>query len=383
MDENNSPEKKNIIKKISDHSKSDSIKSKVIWSVVFVLIAALTIFAITSQGGFSFSEFISFLSSLDPFWVVMAFASMLGIILFEGLAIITIVRSMGYKKHLGHGYIYASGDIYFSAITPSATGGQPASAFFMMKDGIPGPTVTVTLVVNLIMYTFGILILGVIAFILNPSMFLGFSFVSKAFIIVGSVSLCAVAACFIIILVKSSILYAICDWVLDFLARIRIIRKLEPKKRKLREAIDSYAHHVSDLGDKRVMLLKVLIFNILQRASVIAVTLFVFYAQGGAAESGVNVWVAQCMVILGSNTVPIPGAMGISDFLLIDAFGALGFADGAAMNLNLLSRAISFYTCVILCGASMIVRAISYKVIASNQKKRFAAYDGEATKNDD
>ena len=67
--------------------------------------------------------------------------------------------------------------------------------------------------------------------------------------------------------------------------------------------------------------------------------------------------------------------MGVSDLLLIDAFGALGFSDGAAMNINLLSRGISFYTCVILCGASVVVRIISYKVIAANQRKRFARCD--------
>ena len=172
-------EPKKIIQTISEHSDSNSTKGKVIWSVAFVLIAALTILAITSQGGFSIEEFSEFISSLNPFWVVMAFVAMLCFILFEGLAIITIVRSLGYKKHIGHGYIYASGDIYFSAITPSATGGQPASAFFMMKDGIPGATVTVALVINLIMYTFGIIILGALAFILNPSIFLGFSFLSK------------------------------------------------------------------------------------------------------------------------------------------------------------------------------------------------------------
>ena len=141
-----SPQTDKIIQSISEQGDSKSAKSKLLWSLAFVLIAALTIFAITSQGGFSIEEFSEFLSSLDPFWVVMAFIAMLCFILFEGLAIITIVRSLGYKKHIGHGYIYASGDIYFSAITPSASGGQPASAFFMMKDGIPGATVTVALV---------------------------------------------------------------------------------------------------------------------------------------------------------------------------------------------------------------------------------------------
>ena len=373
-------EKKTIIETISKHSKTDSTKNKVIWSIVFVIIVAMTIFAITSQGDFSFTEFVGFLKNLKPGWLILAFVSMLGIILFEALAILNVARSFGYKKSIAHGYIYASGDIYFSAITPSATGGQPACAFFMMKDGIPGPMVTLTLVVNLIMYTFGILILGIASFIMNPAIFLGFSTFSKILIVIGSATLCLIATAFIIILVKSSVLYRICDWGLDLLAKLHLIRNLERKKKKLRDSIDTYACHVHQLGGKRKMLVGTLILNVCQRASAVAVTLFVFFAAGGEISSGIDVWVSQCMVILGSNTVPIPGAMGISDFLLIDAFGAIGFSDGAAMSLNLLSRTVSFYTCVVLCGASMIVRMISYKVIEKRKTDLINNYTKERLK---
>lgn len=375
MDENNEKDFYEVTDTSSASASSEkvgdsgSVKSKIIWSLLFVLIAVMTVSAIMSQGDFSFSEFLGFLAKLHPGWLIAAIACMFGIIFFEGFAILTIARSFGYKRNPLHGYIYAAGDIYFSAITPSASGGQPASAYFMMKDGIPGPMVTMTLVVNLILYTFAILIFGVIAFILSPSLFLGFSLFGKLLIIVGCLALCFIAFCFIIILVKSSILYRLCDWGLNLLFKLRLIRKLDRKKAKLRAAIDSYACHVSQLGGKRAMLIKALLFNMLQRFCTMAVTLCVFFASGGDLSMGVDVWVSQCMVILGSNTVPIPGAMGVSDFLLIDAFGGLGYAEGVAMNLNLLSRAISFYGCVAICGISMIIRMISYKLISSRNSR--------------
>ena len=64
------------------------------------------------------------------------------------------------------------------------------------------------------------------------------------------------------------------------------------------------------------------------------------------------------MAILGYNFIPIPGAMGVADALLLDVFGSfLGNAQAAA-NLELLSRSISFYLCVLLCGISFLVRCI-------------------------
>ena len=67
--------------------------------------------------------------------------------------------------------------------------------------------------------------------------------------------------------------------------------------------------------------------------------------------------------------LPIPGAVGISDYLLIDSFGTIGFDAMGAVNLSLLSRTISFYFSVIVCGASLIIYAISNKIKEKKQEK--------------
>lgn len=355
---------------------SNNLKSKLLWSIVFVAIAGLTIWAISSQSGFSFDEFTTVLKSMNPWWLLAAFGAMFGFIFFEGWALVTIVKAFGYRKNVGHGLVYASGDIYFSAITPSATGGQPASAFFMMKDKIPGAIVTVALIVNLIMYTFAILIIGLVAFLLRPRIFLGFPLGAKILILIGIVAMIGLGIFFIFILFKSSILHKLGNGGLNLLAKLHIIRNLDRKKAKLSKAILSYSDAVSHLGDKRKMLVKALILNVAQRASTITVALFVFLAAGGALSSAIDVWVSECMVIVGSNIVPIPGAMGVSDYLLIEAFNALGIPNATV--LDLISRAISFYSCVILCGITMLIRMVSYKVIAKKLQKK-AARSNEAT----
>ena len=373
MNQNPNPEKKNNANSAAHphHKHEKKLKTKLLWTVVFVAIAGLTIWTIVSQDGFSFSTFLSFLKSMNLRWLVAAFASMLGYIFFEGKALLTIVRSFGYKKSIGHGLIYASGDIYFSAITPSATGGQPASAYFMMKDKIPGAAVTVALIANLVMYTFAILIISIVGILMDPKIFFGFDAISKTLILIGAVGLSCLGIAFILILYKSHILHNLGNGLINILAKIKLIRKPERKKEKLANAILSYKHNVSQLRGKPAVLIKVLLYNILQRACGIAVTLFVFLAAGGAASSAVDIWVSQCMVVVGANIIPIPGGMGVSDYLLIDALSAIGM-DSSALYLNMLSRAISFYSCVILCGLTMIVRLISYKVIEINKQRREA-----------
>ena len=46
---------------------------------------------------------------------------------------------------------------------------------------------------------------------------------------------------------------------------------------------------------------------------------------------------------------PIPGAMGVADYLMLDGFTAITGRE-AAFELEMLSRAITFYICVAVSG---------------------------------
>ena len=67
----------------------------------------------------------------------------------------------------------------------------------------------------------------------------------------------------------------------------------------------------------------------------------------GNIKRAFDVFSAQGYVVLGSNSVPIPGAVGAADYLFIDGFGGI-LKD--PVSIELLSRGISFYCCIIICG---------------------------------
>ncbi len=337
-----------------------SLRKKLPWTFLFIAIAALTVWAITSQNKeFSFAEFWKFLGLLNPFWLTAALVAVLLYILFEGVALLIICRGFGYRRSLIKGYSYSAADIYFSAITPSATGGQPGSAFLMMKDGIPGAVVTVSLLLNLIMYTFAILILAVICFVIKPSVFLSFTTLSRVLIVLGVVMQAGLAAFFIILLRRASILRFLGNKGLSLLKRLRLIRRVEEKRIRLNGAMDSYADCVSSIGKNYKMMGLSLLFNVLQRACLVASTVFICFAAGEAISDFAALWSAESMVILGSNYIPIPGAMGVADALMLDAFNDVLKCTSPA-NVELLSRTVSFYLCVFLCGISFLVRCLVF-----------------------
>ena len=68
------------------------------------------------------------LRGAKPGWLAAAAGCMFLYIFSEAAAVATACRPFGPRIRMGRGLAYAASDIYFSAITPSATGGQPACA---------------------------------------------------------------------------------------------------------------------------------------------------------------------------------------------------------------------------------------------------------------
>lgn len=352
---------------VKSEPKSDSLslKNRIIWTVVFIVIAALSVWAVTSQSeSFSPQKFAQFALNANPLWLCCSVLSMLGFIFFEGFALMYICRALGYKTGVKEGFIYSAADIYVSAITPSATGGQPASAYFMMKDSIPGALVTAALISNLVMYTSAIVVLGLFAVFANFATFFGFSAVSKILIVAGIVAQLALLSFFIFLLFKKGLMQSICFSFIKLLGKLHIIKKVDQKITKLQKKIDDYSKNTALLRGNRKLLLIVFIFNLLQRLSQVLVTPFTYLASGGELSKAFDVFVTQIYVLLGSNCVPVPGAVGVTDYLMLDGFKMMGIENYEF--LELFSRFLSFYMCIIICGITLVFSSISY----SDKKRR-------------
>ena len=331
-------------------------QSKLLWSVLFVVIAAATIWAVLSQSSsFSLRSFVSYASGASKAWLAMALLSMLGFIVFEGEALIVICRAFGYSVSRRRAFIYSASDIYVSAITPSASGGQPACAWFMSKDGIPGMVATVAVLANLSMYAISILVLGMITLLIRPSVFLSFSLLSRVLVLLGYLVQSVLAAFFVMLLLKGDLLHKICRIALHFLCKIKLLKHEEEKQRSLDQKMEEYAANARMMKEHKGAMGKAFFFNMLQRVSVISVPFFLCLASGGEPAKAVDIWAVQCYTVIGSNAVPIPGAMGVSDYIMLDGFGTvIPYQD--AVNFELLSRSLSFYVCVALCGITVLIK---------------------------
>ncbi|MBE6574253.1 MAG: flippase-like domain-containing protein [Ruminococcaceae bacterium] len=334
-----------------------------LWSIVFIVIAALSVVAIISQSkSFSLSSYIEYILDASKPGLIAAVLSMLCFILFEGLALLILCRAFGYKPGLWKGYIYSAADIYFSAITPSATGGQPASAFFMMKDGMDSMLTTAALLVNLCMYTVSIVVIGILTFIFGLGLFAEYSIFSKILVLGGFIFQIGLIIFFAMLIANERLLHKISSAILRLLAKIKLIKKTDEKQKKLNAYMEEYRKYTEIISVHKKTLFFVFLFNFIQRIAQIAVTMFTYMATTGASiKDSFKVILLQAYTTIGSYCVPIPGGIGIADYLMFDGFGNI-MSEAEAVKLQLLSRTLSFYFCVLLCGVSVLIQYIIIKL---------------------
>lgn len=329
---------------------------RVIWFLIFLLLAGLTLYAITCRSDdFSKEKLSAMLRGADMRWIVAAFLCMLGFVLFEALSLRHLTAFLGHKRSFWRNTIYSSADIYFSAITPSATGGQPASAVFMLGDKIPGAVTTMVLLLNVMLYTVSLLVVGILCFALYPTAFFSFSFPSQALIIAGFLIQTLFVAALLLLILKEKIILRVAGAGLTLLHKLHLMRDVDKRRESLHHMAEEYRECIRTFRNGKGVVFRVFLLNMMQRLCNIGVTLCVYFAIGGSAAQTREVLVTQGFVVLGANAVPIPGAVGVSDGLFLDGFREL-IPDTACV--EFLSRGISFYVCLLFCGLLFLIATV-------------------------
>ena len=343
-------------------------RRRLIWGIVALLIAGGTIWTVfSSSGKLSPAALLARLHGASPGYLALSLLCMAGYIVFEALALYCILRGLGYRVG-PRSLFYSAGDQFFSAITPSATGGQPASALFMAASGIPGAVITVTLLLNLMLYTVATLTIGAVCLAVRFPLFLRFGLLSRFLILGGMAVLVLLVALFFGLLRHGAMLERLGRKLFSLLTRLRLMRHPDHWNGRLEKLVREHKLCARTVAGNARLLWAVYLLNLAQRASQISVIPLLFRAVGGVDGFDADLWVVQALSQIGSSWVPIPGGMGAADYLMLDGFQFL-FSRDFAYELEILGRGISFYVCTLVSG---LIVLIGYWILSRRRRGKKA-----------
>ena len=252
--------------------------------------------------------------------------------------------SMGYRTC----FLSACIGFFFSAITPSATGGQPMQVYYLRKKGIPVSVSSVALLVISTCYKLTLILAGVALMIFAPE-FLRGNLGGYLFLFRLGFVLTAGWTVFLVFLIfRQSIARAILVWIMTVLEELHVLKDRENLQTSFEVAMETYGDTAEHLRRHPAVLLNVFLCMIARRAALYSVTWCVYRALGLTGSGWLTLILLQAIISLTADMLPLPGGMGISEALFVRvcaaSFGAM------ALPGMILSRGIGHYSQLILCG---------------------------------
>jgi uncharacterized membrane protein YbhN (UPF0104 family) len=168
----------------------------------------------------------------------------------------------------------------------------------------------------------------------------------------------------IVITIKHSAIDRLASIVMKIGKKLRLIKGRSDEVSIL-QWVEDYKGYASQLKGHGPALAKSLLYNTLHRLCQMSITMLMYIAVtvGGSAgtwtviRQGALLLGAQSLISIGSTFIPIPGAMGYTDLMMLNAFGKVMTYSEAA-SLELMSRSVSFYLCVIIAFLIVIIYSI-------------------------
>lgn len=303
-------------------------KKKMVFNVLFlVLIFAGTIYGVFH--GEDIGQISDILQTVNPWWLIPGVVCVVVFIWGESIIIHYMMRNLGVKVGRGTCFLFSSVGFFFSCITPSASGGQPAQIYYMKKKKIPIPVSTQVLLIVTITYKLVLVLLGLVLNVVCVAGMVLFAFhpsLAKAFVVKGS----------------------------RLLEKMRFLRHKKSREEKLAASMEKYNQTADYMMGHFGMLVVVFIITVVQRFSLFAATWFVYKAFGLAGASAGLIILMQGAIAVAVDMLPLPGGMGISEKLFMEMFLPI-FGSKLLLPGMILSRGLGYYTELIISAVFTIV----------------------------
>lgn len=340
-----------------------SKKSYVIGAAFLLLLMAGTFYFILKDC--DFAVLIQAVKKVNPVFLAGGLLCVFLFISCEGLNISVLMKSMGQNIGVVSSIKFAFVGFYFSAITPSASGGQPMQIYFMQREQYPVSLTTLCFLIIGAVYQIVMLCFGGLMFLLKSS-FLSANIQGIHILLFygATVNLILISLIFLIIF-SPGIIRRIAGFFVGLLSKMKWLKDKEQALQTIERSIAEYRQGARHIKKNPITLGKVFLGTIVQLTAFYSVPFFVYHAMGLSGHGYLEMIATECILMISVSSLPLPGAVGANEASFLTIFSV--FFGGDIVPAMLLSRGISFYSYLIISG---IVTIVCYVRAARRMQKK-------------
>lgn len=322
-------------------------KKQYIFNIILIL--SITFLSAYFSIGNNYKDVLHAFQQANVFWVVFMFAVMVSYYLFDALSLLYFGRV--YKKDFTfkQSFTNSISGTFFSAITPSSSGGQFAQVYIFNKQGISPTNASGILLMCficyqtiLVLYTSIVLLFNLDYLIANPGIF--------SLIMIGFFTNFVVIIALFGGAKSKTLQNFLIHTVVKLLTKIRIVKNYEETSGKFENYLFEFREQLDFLLHNKPVLIRSCLCNFMKLTILYSMPFFATKA----LNLDVNIshfleFIGYCSYIYLINAfIPIPGASGGSEACFMLFFGFLGTIEVSSS--MTLWRFVSYYVGLILGG---------------------------------
>lgn len=341
-----------------------SDKKKSLFNGAFLLIVfVLTVYSVFE--GEDLSDIADTISEASPVCLLMGVACVIFFIWSESAILHDLFGTLSIRTKRRTCFMYSSIGFFFSCITPSAGGGQPAQVYYMRRNMIPVPVATVVLMVVTITYKTVLVVIGCLLAVFGRGFLNRYLYEVMPLYYLGLGLNVIFCGAMLILAFHTTLARNMVMKLLGLLERFHILKKKTSRTERLLLTMEHYNDTAAYLRQHKEILLKVLFLTFCQRLALFSVTYFVYRAFGLKGTRMITLVLLQSTISVSADMLPLPGGMGISEHLFLTIFDPVFYGD-FLLPAMVLSRGIAYY---VQLGFSAAVTMYAHMVLVRKHRK--------------
>ncbi|MGN0484698.1 MAG: YbhN family protein [Lachnospiraceae bacterium] len=331
-------------------------KKKSILNILFlILVFGLTIYGVFH--GQDLSQLSDCMAQADIRYWLFGVLCVVLFILGESVIIFYMMRKAGQSVQMGHCCLYSFVGFFFSLITPSATGGQPAQIYYMKKDQIRIPVATLILMIVTITYKMVLVVLGIGVFVFRPPQVMQYLQPVMGWCYLG-IALNVFCVTFMLILVfHPTLAESIVKVGVRFLGKLHLLKSQKKIIDRVERAMEQYRGVADFFRENTHVVVIAFLITVVQRVLLFYVTYLTCRSFGINGTDVVTIVLLQGMISVAVDMLPLPGGMGISESLFLKIFAPI--CGQLTLPAMVVSRGLAYYTQLLISALMTVVAQLT------------------------
>lgn len=325
--------------------------------IIFAFFVVITFFVVLKDN--NISEILEIVRNVDIKFIFLAILSMLCFVLSEGINIARTLKLLNCKIHFKNGLKYAFVGFFFSSITPSASGGDPAQLYYMKKDGLPIGKSTLAILAEFSSFQFVTIVMALIGFLTNYKFIENSIGNIKYFLILGVIINFIILIIILLTIFLKKIIIKLINYICGILKKFNYKKTREFRKKCFLQ-IKEYKKGSELLIKNKKILFKIILTTFFQIILYHSIPYFIYLSFGLFGANFFQFLSLQAVLYISVSAMPFPGAVGISEGGFLSVYKLL-FPTELLTSAMLLSRGISFYLFVFISGICVLCFSLKRK----------------------